>query len=159
MTAQELQIIRSVLVANKVIDASASDGDVATAHAMTLQSPSATQYKAQLEAQGVAVGPNWLTVVGVVGGLVAIYFIWQHYQKPELVDAREYPEPYENRHRIRSMGKALGAFKFGSAGRSSCAGPRLSGSRKFGGASSKYEFEPEIRLEGYRRRKARRSAR
>lgn len=156
MNAQELPIVKSVLVASKAIDATASDGDVAAAHAAMLSSPNATQYKAALEAQGVSTGPNWLTIIGLVGGGIALYFVWKHYQT-EQVDAREYPDPSEQRHQIRGIGKALGALRLGNKG---CASPQRMGRAKLGSfpykRQSSYEFEPEIRLEGYRRRKARR---
>lgn len=156
MTAQELGVIRSVLVSGKVIDATASDGDVAAAHAAQLAGPAATEYKAALAAQGVNVGPNWLTIIGLAGGAVALYFIWKHYQK-EQVDEIIRPDPDEQRHQLRGMSRALGSFRrLGQP--KSCAGPRVGRMGRLGaGPSSKYEFEPETRLEGYRR-KARRAS-
>lgn len=152
MTAQELGVIRSVLVSSKAIDASASDGDVAAAHAAMLSGPTATEYKAALAAQGVVIaGPNWLTIIGLAGGAVALYFIWKHYKKDKVSEFNR-PDPFEQRHQLRGMGKALGSFtRMGSA--KSC-GPQRMG--RFGQQEKKYEFEPERRLEGYRR-KARRS--
>jgi hypothetical protein len=157
MTADELGVIRSVLVQNKVVAATASDGDVAAAHAAMLQGPQATEYKAALEAGGVKTGLNWLTIIGVAGGAVALYFIWRHYNHTEQIDAREYPDP---QHQMRGIRGALGTLRMG--------GQRGCGSRmgRLGASQSaprafpyrrqvKYEFEPEVRLEGYRRRKAR----
>lgn len=159
MNAQELPIIKSVLVSSKAIEATASDGDVAAAHAAMLSGPNATEYKAALEAQGVKTGPNWLTIIGFVGGAAAIYFIWKHYQT-EKIDARDYPDPSEQRHQLRGISKALGALRLNGGSRSSCASPSRMGRAKLGSfpykRQSSYEFEPETRLEGYRRRKARR---
>jgi hypothetical protein len=147
MTAQELGVIRSVLTSSKVIDASASDGDVSAAHAAALSGPNATEYKATLAAQGVQVGASWLTIIGLVGGAIAVYFIWQHYQEDKLVDAHDYPEPRDTRMHLRGVRSALGTL----APRKRVAG---CGSKRMGrlGAAEKYEFEPETRLEGYRRR-------
>jgi hypothetical protein len=149
LSAEELPVVRSILVANKVIDATASDGDVAAAHQAMLQSPSATEYKAQLEAGGVKTGSNWLTILGLVGGAVAIWLIWKNYQKPKQVSSHEYPEPEDVRPRIRSMGRALGAFRpgFGRHSLSRC-GPRRMGQPP----KKEYELETEPRLEGYRGR-------
>lgn len=154
MTPQELAVVKSVLVASKAIDASASDAEVQAAHAAALSGPSATEYRATLASQGVQAGMSWMTIIGIVGGAVAIYFIWKHYQEEKVVDSRDYPEPQDTRHRIRNMGRALGALRM-STGRgrlAGCSGPKRMG--RFG-AREEYEFEPERRLEGYRR-KARR---
>lgn len=148
MNPQELAVVKSVLVASKAIDASASDADVLAAHAAALSGPSSTEYRAALASQGVQTGMSWMTIIGLVGGAVAIYFIWKHYQT-EQVDARDYPEPEDTRHRIRSMGKALGALRMSSGRTQRC------GARRMGAPPERYEFEPESRLEGYRRRKAR----
>jgi len=152
LTAQELPIVKSILVANKVIEATASDGDVAAAHAAMLSGPNATEYKAQLEAGGVSVGPSWSTILLVVGAAVAGYLIWKNYQSPKQVSSAEYPDP----DRLRGMGKALGALGGRrSMGRLGSCRPRGMGQPP----STKYEFEPESRLEGYRRRRPAKSTR
>lgn len=155
MTAQELAIVRSVLVANKVVDATASDGDVSSAHQAMLKGPNATEYRAQLEAGGVKLGPNWLTILGFVGGAVALYFIWQHYKKPKQISAHDYPEP-QPVDRVRRMGKTLGSWRHSMTRSMGGCGPKRRRMGDLPRSDTKYEFEPEIRFEGYRRRKARR---
>lgn len=163
MNPQDLATVRSVLSATPwtriaadngaaVIKPDSPDELVLQTHGMLLASSYATEYRTALAAQGVQAGPNWMTIIGVVGGAVAIYFIWKHYQAEKVVDAYDYPEPQQDtRHRIRSMGKALGALRLGSgSSRFGRCGPR-----RMGAPPEKYEFEPESRLEGYRRRKAR----
>lgn len=146
MTAEEAGRLKDILVNQKVISATASDGDVAQAHAAMLSGPGAAEYKAQLAAQGVSTGPNWLTIIGVVGGAVAVYFIWKHYQTDK-VDSFERPDPLEQRHQLRGMGRALGSFRRMGASSQRCPGPRRMG------RLGKYEFEPETRLEGYRKKR------
>lgn len=144
--SQDVITARTVLSGMGAIAATAPDGDVATAHVAMLQSARAAEYKAALAAAGftgsLSSGPNWLSVLGLVGGALALYFIWKHYQSPKQVSSHEYPEPQDVRPRIRGLGRALGAFGRGK-----------SFGRKYGNTpSSKYEFEPEGRLEGLRRR-------
>lgn len=88
----------------------------------------------------------WLPIIGVLGGLVAIYFIWSMNTSSKQVDAYEYPEP-DTKHQLRSMSKVMGRL---GAPRAGCKPLSRMGSHK------KYEFEPEIRLEGLRRKRARR---
>lgn len=148
LSATDLAALRDILVKNNVVPATASDGDVAAAHAALLSGPNATAYKASLEAGGVppsayaAPATNWLTWLGLAGGAVALYFIWQNYQKPKQISAHDYPEP-DPRDRVRRMGQAL---------RHSLSGARRLGRlRDADAGGDKYEFEPETRLEGYRR--------
>lgn len=160
MNPQEIAVIRSVLsvtpwtrvVADNgaaVIKPDSPDELVLQTHGMLLASSYAAEYQAALASQGVQTGMSWMTIVGIVGGAVAIYFIWKHYQEEKVVDAYDYPEPQDTRHRVRSIGRALGALRMGSGRLGRC------GPRRMGAPPEKYEFEPEIRLEGYRRRKAR----
>lgn len=168
MNPQELSVVRGVLASAKVVSAQAPDAEVLAAHAATLSGPSGADYKSSLAAQGVQVGPSWFTIIGCVGGAVAVYFIWKHYRQ-EQVDAFDYPDSdsRDTRLHLRGMRGALGTL---APKRMGCAGPRR-GLGRFGGpppgvrtpgggagtrTAEKYEFEPEIRLEGYRRRKARR---
>lgn len=148
MTAEEFQSMKAVLVANKMVDANAPDQTVLDMHNAALAAPDSAVYKQALAQAGVKVGPNWLHIIGLVGGAAAIYFIWRHYQKRPLVDGREYPDPVANRHQLRSLRGALGALRGAPRLGSSrgCASPRL------GRAPKEYEFEPEIRLEGFRRK-------
>lgn len=151
MTDVELGKLKDVLVSQGVVPATASDGDVAAAHAAMLQGPHAAQYKSALVAGGLpelVPGPNWLVLLGLAGGAVAVYFIWKHYQK-EQVGTLSYPDPAYSRHQMRDMGKALGAFRMGNSGKCSTCGPRIGRL----GSHKKYQFEPETRLEGIRKRK------
>jgi hypothetical protein len=150
MTAQELEIVRAVLVENKLVEPTATVGEITSAHEAVLKSEQAPAYKAQLEAQGVRVGPNWLTILGLVGGGIALYLIWSNSQKPRQVSAHEYPEPEDVGPRIRRMGKAMGSLRGGSHFR----GQRALGRHTGQGPSIKYEFEPELRLDGYRRKRS-----
>ncbi len=148
MTAEEFQSLKAVLVANKMVDANAPDQTVLDTHNAALAAPDSAVYKQMLAQAGVKVGPSWLHIIGLVGGAVAIYFIWRHYQNKPVIDARDYPDPVSNRHQLRSMSRALGTLRgaprLGNA--RGCASPRL------GRPPKDYEFEPEIRLEGYRRK-------
>jgi hypothetical protein len=156
MTAEELGKLKDILVKAGSVPATASDGDVAAAHAALLTGPNATEYRASLQANGIQTGPSWLTILGVVGGAIAVYFIWKNYQTEE-VGSYERPEPSEVRYQMRGVRDALGAL--GGRHRMAGCSPRRLGappSARAGSTSSKYEFEPEIRLEGYRR-KARRT--
>lgn len=152
MTADELGRLKDILVKNGVVAATASDGDVSAAHGALLSGPNSTEYRATLVAGGVPVEPNWLTIIGVLGGAVAIYFIWKHY-KTDKIETMNRPDPEQQRHQLRGMSRALGSFtRMGSS--RGCANPRVGRMGRFG-AAEKYEFEPERRLEGYGR-KARR---
>lgn len=101
----------------------------------------------------------WLTIIGVAAGAVALYLVWKNSQKTKKLDAMDYPDEDEDRTapRLHNMSKALGHFRGQSfkgrsfKGRSGCA-PRMAGAH----GKRKYEFEPEIRLEGYKKRKAKR---
>lgn len=103
--------------------------------------------------QQAGVGTNWLTVLGLGAAAVAAYMLWQHYGK-KAVATFSSPDPAPSsdlRPQLRGMRRALGAFNdYGK--RSGCSNPRMG---RFG-TTEKYEFEPEGRLEGYRR-KARRT--
>lgn len=145
MTPQELTVVRDTLVASKVIDANASEADILAAHQQVLAGPSAAQYKQTLQASGIATGPNWLMLLGLGAGAVALYFVWKHYQDEE-THVIERPEPL-GQHQVRGITRALGALRMGG----SSAGCRPSRMGRFG-SSERYEFEPERRLEGYRRR-------
>jgi hypothetical protein len=149
VTPQEKQLLlKQILVGNGVVGASASDAEVQQAYA-ALQQSDPQRLNAMLKAGGYPVIP-WLTIIGLGAGLVAAYFIWKQYQKPTVVDAVEYPDTTDQ---IRAMGRSLGRFqKFGRPALKGCRPRRL------GAADEKYEFEPEIRLEGIRRKKARRAS-
>lgn len=98
--------------------------------------------------QATRVGTPWLTVLGVGAGAVALYYLWRYYSKTRQVASFERPELEDPAPRIRRMGRSLGALR----GQPSCR--QLGrGTRGLGTPPRmKYEFEPEIRLEGYRRR-------
>lgn len=105
----------------------------------------------QMQAAGV--GTNWLTVLGLGAAAVAAYMLWQHYGK-RAVATFSRPEPVDSdlRPQVRGMRRALNSFSNYRPRLSGCNNPRMG---RFG-ATEKYEFEPESRLEGYRR-KARRA--
>lgn len=92
----------------------------------------------------------WLPIIGGIVGVIAIYFIWSQNRGATQVDAYEYPEQHDNKHRLMSMSKSLRPM----GGRS------MKGCKPLGrlgaAAHKKYEFEPEIRLEGLHRKRARR---
>lgn len=85
-------------------------------------------------------GMSWLTIIGLAAGAAAIYYLWWNHKKKKALAAFEYPDPVEDdvRPRLKGMSKTLGRFR---------AGPRSMGRL---GSGKKYEFEPEIRLEGHR---------
>ncbi len=72
--------------------------------------------------------------------------MWKNYTKTKKLDVSEYPDPLENGPRLRMMSGALGHLG-GSQ-------KRMAGCRGFGKHEKKYEFEPERRLEGFKKRKA-----
>lgn len=148
-------LLKQVLVNNGVVPATASDGDVATADA-ALRSSDPVKYNAMLVAGGVppAPGMSMLTWLGLGAGAVALYLLWKNYTKTKKLDAVDYPESDEdNGGRLHNMSRALGHFRGGSKS--------FKGARKFGSCSNglpsprKYQFEPETRLEGYRKLKSR----
>ena len=99
-------------------------------------------------------GLPWLTILGVGAGAIAVYYAWRYYTRPRKLGTIERPELPDNRGRLQGMRKSLGRFKASSLG--SCRGRSLGhksfGRGRLGAPPEKYEFEPEIRLEGYRRR-------
>jgi len=104
-------------------------------------------FRARLSAAGLG-GMSWLTILGLGAGAVALYFIWQHYQKSKRLSSHEYPDPPAmNGQQFRRMGKALNLRGLGAGTKS------MGNCRRGFGDNEKYEFEPEVRLEGYRRRK------
>ena len=96
------------------------------------------QAKQLIESQTQAARPPvpWLTILGLGAAAVAAYYLWKQYDQTERLESFERPEPGP---RIRELGRALGAFR----GRR----PRGLGRPP----KSKYEFEPEVRLEGFGR--------
>lgn len=126
-TAQKAQT-----AVGQLSSAATAMGDTQTAGYLSQQLQA---FKATLQANGVAGGPPWLTIIGLGAGAVAVYLLWQHYSgKKKVFDAMSYPDPKPIGPRLKMMGASLGSF------------------RKFGDPE-KYEFEPELRLEGYRKRK------
>ncbi len=100
-------------------------------------------FTAQMKADGL--GTPWLTILGLGAGAVAAWYLWKQYSKKKSVASFEYPEPDDNRRRLKGMGKALGSFKTSFGAPASCR--QLGRGKRLG-----YEFEPESRLEGFRRR-------
>ncbi len=148
LTPAQIDQLRQGLTAIGLLQPGSTDQQVQTAFLQYNATNSAGAVtiwaQAGLPAAGLA-GLPWLPIIGVIGGLIAVYFIWQaNSGGAKQVDAYEYPEP-DTKHQLRSMSKVMG---------------RLGGARRLGrfGATHKpkYEFEPEIRLEGIRRKRARR---
>jgi len=140
---QKAALLKSIMIAGGLVSPSATDAEVQQALAAAqLQDPAGTHQA--LQAGGYPTFP-WLTVLGLAGGAVALYFVWQNYNKTRKIDGMEYPDVTEdNAPRLRGMSQTLGRFR-GS-----------SGCRRLGAAPpEKYEFEPESRLEGYRGNKRR----
>ncbi len=106
-------------------------------------------FSAQMKADGL--GVPWLTVLGIGAGAIAAWYVWKSYSKKTKVASFEYPdsEASDRRPQLRGLSKALGSFKVG--GKTSQCRPMGKGKRLGRlGAAEKYEFEPEIRLEGLR---------
>ncbi len=143
--------LKSILVANGLVAADATDEQVQAA-AAAAQKSNPDAFNALL-AKGT--GPSMLTIIGIGAGLVAAWFLWKNYSKTKKVDAIDYPEPEDELGpRLHNMSKSLGAFRsssFKGARRMSGCRNRSLGAH----APRKYEFEPEIRLEGYRKQKSR----
>jgi len=172
-------LLKQAFVNTGVVPATASDGDVAAAE-VALKSSDPVKYNQILAAGGVPPqGMSMLTLIGLGAGAIALYFIWKNYSgKKRVLDVSEYPEPDDDtRPRLHNMSQALGAFRGGSGckklgSHSSCSPPcgpgklcvkvggrptcatKYSSSRSRG--MGRYEFEPEIRLEGYRKSRSRR---
>ena len=101
---------------------------------MRVQSPE--EQAAMMALEGGVAPPRpvpWMTILGLGAAAVAAYFVWKEYGQGEL-ESFERPEPGP---RIRELGKALGAFR-GRRYRGLGRPPKV-----------KYEFEPEVRLEGF----------
>lgn len=137
--------IKNALLAIGLIGPTTSDADAANAWAQyQQQNPAGAQQLLQQNAPAQQL--QWLTILGVLGGAVALYFVWQHYAggKRQVGEFNEdEPGDDDTSPRLHAMSKTLGAF------RSFGAPKKKAGCR---GRMGKYEFEPERRLEGYRRK-------
>lgn len=111
----------------------------------TAQTLAAHAQSFQDAAKAAGVGTNWMIVLGVGAGLVAAYFLYQHYTRTQALGTIDRPE-IDDRPMIEGMGKALSRFQ------RLAPSPHRRPQRRLGGTTPKYEFEPEIRLEGYKRR-------
>lgn len=138
--------VRSVLAAPQTPDMVKAAYDQLIRLATRLKdSDAASQLREKLKASGL--GTNWLTILGLGAGAVAAYFLYQHYFGDRKVFSIHRPEPEDPRPRLKGMSRALGSFqRLGS--RRLGAGPR-----RMNGVTEKYEFEPEIRLEGLRNKR------
>ncbi len=147
-----LPLVRQIFVLNAVVPNTATDQQVQDAYNYFM-STDPEKCKAMLAAGGYVDGPPWLTIIGIGAGAVALYFVWKNYKKTKKLDSYDYPDPDNDiRPRIKamahSMGRLGGAHKLGTG-----CGKRRSLN---GFGDDKYEFEPEVRLEGFKRKKARR---
>lgn len=104
-------------------------------------------FSAQMKAAGL--GTPWLTILGLGAGAVAAYFLWKQYSKKRRIASFVRPDndASDTSDRVRMMGRSLGAFRAKAPCRQLGRGKRLGRM----GAAEKYEFEPEIRLEGINR--------
>ncbi len=126
---------------SRLSDVAQRIGDTALAEALKMR---VSTISAQMQAAGI--GIPWLTILGIGAGAVAAYYLWRHFKKKKALAVFESPEEPDVRPRVRQMGRSLGAFrKFGG---SSCK-PQLGRSGRRLGGTEKYEFEPEVRLEGH----------
>jgi len=176
------KMLRQIFVTSGVVPNTATDEDIQNAYTY-MQNTAPDQLKALLASAGVAAPSTipWMTIIGISAGAVAVWYLWKQSQKKKPLDAFEYPEPEDDiAPRLRGMSAALSHFKggsgcgkrMGSHSHSSCnpacgpgklcvkVGGRPTCTKRYGaprargmGGLKKYEFEPEIRLEGYGRRK------
>jgi hypothetical protein len=156
MTPEQIAALRTALNAIGLIPPNATDADVQNAWVQyQQQNPSGAN--TVLQQSGIApAGPSVLTIIGLLGGAVALYLIWRQYQKPKRVASMEYPEPEDYGPQLRRASKALSPLR-GFGRHSLSGGCKSRGMGRYAGTGSeKYEFEPELRLEGYRKRKGRR---
>lgn len=141
-----LDKIKQALIANGLIRPDATDEQAAAAaNSLQQTNPAALQQ--------MAGGMSWLTIIGLGAGAFAVYLVWSHYSKTKKLGEVEQPEP-DSRHQLRGFTKSLARFKGRPAGcRPLGRGGRGLGRARGLGDTEKYEFEPEIRLEGLRRGK------
>jgi len=178
------KMLRQIFVLNGVVPNTATDEEIQNAYTY-MQNTEPARLKELFATVGVAMPSTipWMTIIGVSAGAVAIWYLWKQSQKKKPLDAFEYPEPEgDNAPRLRGMSRALSHFKgssgcskrMGSHSHSSCnpacgpgklcvkVGGRPTCATKYPkrasgmGGLKKYEFEPEIRLEGYGKRRSRR---
>lgn len=100
------------------------------------------------KAAGIGAFP-WLWVLGIGAVAIGGYYLWKS-QKKTQVTSFESPDelPDTRRPQLMGMSKSLSRFaSFKGRSSSSCRGPK----RRALGAAEKYEFEPELRLEGMKR--------
>lgn len=144
--ADKAQLLRQIFIQNGLVSAQATDAQVQQAF-VSAQQANPAGLEQMLKAGGYPVGLPWLTIIGVGAGALAVYFIWKNYSSTKKLNAMDYPEPEESSgDRIRMMGSSLAHLKGG--------GKKLCGPKRLGG-HKKYEFEPETRLEGYRKKRSR----
>lgn len=137
MTKAEL--LKQILINTGAVGPNATDAEVQAALVqLRLADPVGTN---AILAQGGYSTP-WLTYLGLAAGGIALYLVWSHYQTKSLGSIERPDEPEDFRPRLKGLSKTLGHFK----GRGCSRGL---------GAAEKYEFEPEIRLEGFRKRHSR----
>jgi hypothetical protein len=113
---------------------------------------SLTAHLESAKAAGVGAFP-WVWVLGLVAAAAGGYYLWKSQKKTQIANF-EAPESVDTRPQLMGMRKSLS--RFASHRSSGCRGPKRralgggEGRARMGGAE-KYEFEPEIRLEGMNR--------
>lgn len=159
MTPDQLANLRMALTAIGLVPTTATDADVQTAWAQyqTSNPSGAATISQQI---GLSQPFPWLVVLGIAGGALAVYLIWASSRRKK-IDGFEYPDPAveDAGARLRGMSRALeplhsmGSYR---PRKKSCRKPAMgrlgAGTTKH---DDKYEFEPEARLDGYRKRRAR----
>lgn len=143
MTPQQLTALKQNMINQGILPPGASEADAANAM-ISLQQNNPALLQSLMEGSG---GFPWLTMIGLGAGAVAIYLVWSHYTKTKKLGEIDRPEPsIDVRHRLRGYSKSLSRLKPAPMGR------RMGGCKRLGRGlgDADYEFEPEIRLEGYR---------
>ncbi len=138
---QMLSQVRSAV--SKLSNVATAVGDSTLANALKMRVQGITT---QMKAAGV--GTPWLTILGLGAGAAALYYLWRHFSKTSLGSIERPDDEPQIGPRVRMMGmtKSLGAFRSAPPCRQLGRGKRLGRM----GAAEKYEFEPEVRLEGHR---------
>ena len=137
----------------KLASLAGAAGDAALASSLGLK---VQAMSAQMKADGLGTPWMWILGIGAVG--IIGYFAWQRYSKKRTIASFEYPDSAAEdlRPKLQGLGRALGRL-----GGASCRQRQLGRGPKrrksLGAGPSKYEFEPETRLEGIQRGSSRRS--
>lgn len=135
----------------KLGEVAAQIGDTSLANALKIRVDGISE---QMKAAGI--GTPWMMIVGVGAGIAALYYLYQHFNGTKALGLISHPDEEEQiGPRVRMLGKALGTLRPRLASSSQCR--QLGRGKRSMGDAEKYEFEPEIRLEGHRGSRRRRN--